>query len=267
MLTRLSPRAWLLGGFAISLSSVLLNTLVLAQLNGRLAKVNGEIAGIKESLAQMVSEIRRAETKYEMVRMFHWVAMSAPEKYRDTARREAAYPLVNYFTRSYAAVKDISPVEVMRTEMIEMEDDYAAMQKLSELATAYEQADESKRPAIEKEIDAVDADACQVPKTELGKKFAELAEIGLAEAEADDESSLLLRAAPTMQKLRDEFIRAHEVKSARLKQLEQQKQSLISSQTLTTSLAVGLQLLGLFFILSRDLVKDYNEARKKQAQA
>jgi len=142
-LKKWSPRTWVLGGFGISLTSVVLNTLVLSQLNHKLAAVNSEQAGLKESLSRMATEMQRAENKYEMVRRFHWVAMQAPKEHREQARTEAAYVLVNYFTRTYAAVHDIPPVEVIRTEMVEREDDYAVMKKLSDLVSQLQKPQEA----------------------------------------------------------------------------------------------------------------------------
>ena len=262
-----SPRAWVLGGFLISLSSVVLNTVALAQVNLRLAAVNSELSGLKDSMARTATEMQRAENKYEMVRLFHWVAMQVPEKQRETARQEAAYVLVNYFTRTYAAIHDIPPAEVIKTEMVEMEDDYVAMKKIHDLAKQAETADEKEKERILKDIDKVDTDSIDIPKTPLGKEFAKLKEMGYAEASAEDESDLLLVIAPTLQSLRDDFIKAHGVKSARIKELEARRGQLTGIQSITSYLAVGLQLLGLFFILSRDVVKDINDKKKAEASS
>jgi len=110
----------------------------------------------------------------------------------------------------------------------------------------------------------VDADACEVPRAELGKKFAQLTPMGYAEANADTESDLLLVIAPTLQSLRDEFIKTHETKTQRIKELDLKKARLVNIQSITSYLAIGLQLLGLFFILSRDIVKDINDKKKAE---
>lgn len=262
-----SPRTWVLGGFAISFSSVVINTFILSNLNSRLAVVNSEQANLKESLARMATEIQRAESKYELVRVFHWVALSAPEKSRQQARTEAAYQLVNYFTRTYAAVHDISPVEVIKTDMIELEDDYQVAQQLADLMEKLMAAKDDKETAkLSAEIDKVDADAVEVPKTELGKHFAELKQVAYKEAECEDESDLLLAIAPTLQQLREQFIKTHNAKTKRLEELGAEKSRLQGYQQLATYLAIGLQLLGLSFILSRDVVKDINDVKKKKAE-
>ncbi len=264
-MTKWSPRAWVLGGFVISLSSVVLNTVVLAQVNLRLTAVNSELSGLKDSMARTATEMQRAENKYEMVRMFHWVALQVPEKQRETARKEAAYVLVNYFTRTYAAIHDIPPVEVIKTEMIELEDDYAAMKKIHDLVKQAETAGEKEKERILKDIDKVDTDSIDIPKTPLGKEFAKLTEMGYAEANAEDESDLLLVIAPTLQSLRDDFVKAHDAKTARIKELEASRARLTGIQSITSYLAIGMQLLGLFFILSRDVVKDINDKKKAAA--
>ena len=257
-----SPRTWVLGGFAISFSSVVINTFILSNLNSRLAVVSSEQANVKDSLGRMATEIQRAESKYELVRVFHWVALNTPEKSRQVARNEVAYQLVNYFTRTYAAVNDISPVEVIKTDMIELEDDYKVAQQASEFLQKYMAAkDDQERAKWEAEIDKLDADAAEVPKTELGKHFAELSKIAYKEAECDDESSLLLAIAPTLQQMREQFIKTHTAKTRRLEELGAEKSRLQGYQQLATYLAIGLQLLGLSFILSRDVVKDINEVK------
>lgn len=263
-----SPRTWVLGGFAISFSSVVINTFVLANLNGRLASVNSEQSNLKESLGRMATEVQRAESKYELVRVFHWVALNAPEAQRKQARDdEVAYQLVNYFTRTYAAVNDIPPVEVVKTDMIELEDDYEVTERLAKImekATAAK--DDKERDKWLAEIDKVDADSIAIPKTELGKHFYELAQVAYKEAECEDESDLLLAISSTLQQLRGQFIKTHDAKTKRLAELDKEKTRLLGYQQIATYLAIGLQLLGLSFILSRDVVKDINDVRKKQKE-
>ncbi len=262
-----SPRTWVLGGFAVSLSSVVINTFVLANLNSRIAVVNSEQSSLKESLSRMATEVQRAESKYELVRVFHWVALNAPEAQRQQARSEVAYQLVNYFTRTYAAVNDIPPVEVVKTDMIELEDDYEVTQQLADLLEKVTAAkDDKERARWAAEIDKVDTDAVDVPKTELGKHFAELSKVAYKEAECEDEADLLLAISPTLQKLRGQFIKIHDAKTRRLAELGQEKSRLQGYQQLATYLAIGLQLLGLSFILSRDVVKDIHDVRKKQKE-
>ena len=263
-----SPRTWVLGGFAISFSSVVINTFVLANLNGRLASVNSEQSNLKESLGRMATEVQRAESKYELVRVFHWVALNAPEAQRKQARDdEVAYQLVNYFTRTYAAVNDIPPVEVVKTDMIELEDDYEVTERLAKImekATAAK--DDKERDKWLAEVDKVDADSIDIPKTELGKHFYELAQVAYKEAECEDESDLLLAISSTLQQLRGQFIKTHDAKTKRLAELDKEKTRLLGYQQIATYLAIGLQLLGLSFILSRDVVKDINDVRKKQKE-
>ena len=264
-MTKWSPRAWVLGGFTISLASVVLNTVVLNRLNAKLASASAEYSAVKESMGRMATEIQRAENKYELVRVFHWVAMSLPEKQRDTARQEAAYVLMNYLRRFYAAVHDIPPIEVIQTEMTELEDDYEGMRKIHDILEAYKKADPKEQARLEKELDAVDADAVEVPTTPLGLLFKQASQVAEAEATAEDESELLLAIAPKLQSLRAEFIKLYQAKANRLKELEATKVRLVGQQALTSYLAIGLQLLGLFFILSRDVVKDINDKKKAEA--
>lgn len=72
--------------------------------------------------------------------------------------------------------------------------------------------------------------------------------------------------SPTLQKLRGQFIKIHDAKTRRLAELGQEKSRLQGYQQLATYLAIGLQLLGLSFILSRDVVKDIHDVRKKQKE-
>jgi hypothetical protein len=265
-MTKWSARSWVLIGFVISLSSVVLNTLVMARLNQEIAAITSEQTALKGSLDRMASEIQQAQNKYELVRVFHWVAMQAPKESREQARREAAYTLVNYFTRMYAAVHDVSAVELTRTEMTELKDDYEVMQKLSQLSDRMENAtSHEERKQVEAEIDKIDAEAVEVPVTELGKELAKLTQLAYTEAVVSDESELLLEIAPTLQTLRDEFIKNYEAKTNRLSGLDARKSKLQGRQGLISQLAIGLQLMGLFFILSRDVVKDINDKKKAEA--
>lgn len=262
-----SPRTWVLGGFAISFTSVVINTFVLANISGRLSAVSAEQATVRESLTRMAAEVQQAESKYELVRVFHWVAMRAPKEQRETARAEVAYQLVNYFTRTHAAVNDIPPVEVVRTEMIELEDDYAVAQRAAELMGQRDAAKtDQERDRLNAELQKLDLDAVDIPKTELGKQFHELEKIAYKEADCDDEGDLLLAIAPTLQKLREQFTKTHALKTRRLEELGAEKARLQGYQQMATYLAIGLQLLGLSFILSRDVVKDIHDTRKKQAE-
>ena len=268
-----SPRTWVLGGFAISFSSIVINTFVLANLNSRLAVINSEHSNLKDSLGRLATDYHRAETKYELVRVFHWVAMGVAEgEQRDQARAEVSWQLANYLTRTYAAVNDISPVELIKTEMVEKEDDFEFDRQLKELSDKRLAAQEAKNSKEEArwlaEINKMAEIEPQVyiPKTPLGKKFAELAKVAEVETISPNELDLVVAIGPTMQSLRQDFIRTFDTKTKRMEELNAQKSRLQGYQQLATYLAIGLQLLGLSFILSRDGVKDINDTKKKKAE-
>lgn len=265
-----SARTWVLGGFAISLASVVMNTFVLARLNLKLTAVSGEASAVKESLNRMALDYERAESRYEVMRVLHWLAQLQPEgESRENAATEASAALANYLSRSYAAMHDIPVMEVVKTDLVENEAGFALLRKVAELGQKIQATEDPKeRERLTKEMDAVtEAPIDTTPKSELGKTFAELAKLAESEIEATNEYDILLMVSPKVQEMRTDFIKTYEAKEARLRELEAEKLRLAGVQTLTSSLAIGLQLLGLFFILSRDIVKDIVEQKKKAASA
>lgn len=215
-----NPRTWVVLGFSISFLSVGTNVFVLAGINERLARLNSEHSALTGLLAQQATQLSASEVKYDQVRLLHWVARSLPKEQQAVARKEAAYLLLGSLTKTYAAIHDISPVTVMKTESLEMEDDLHAMQKVAELSDALAKSqDPARSAALLQQIQAVDVQAVMQPKTELGKKFKELERYALAEVEAADELSLLLKISPLLRQMQQELSASYQDKERRLDQL------------------------------------------------
>jgi hypothetical protein len=106
-------------GFAISLASVVLNTLVLSSINSRLRAAESEYFDLAESLGKQAAQLNEADLKFDLYLIMHNVAFTSPASKAKDAREDAGTLLKRFLTKYYAAANDIAPIELTRVEVEE----------------------------------------------------------------------------------------------------------------------------------------------------
>ncbi len=251
----MSPRKWVLLGFAITIVSVVLNTFVISWLSGKTADIDQEMSKIRASLTRQATELVQAEVKYDLARVLRYASMAIkdPENSR-RGRQEAMEALRSYLRRNYAAVHDIPVIEVMRVENDEMVDDIEVMKKARSLGEQLAKTEDPKEiDRIEKELNAIDENAVAVPHTELGKKFVDVEKAAEADFTSDDPTDFLWELIPLLDSFQKEFTASVNAKQKRLEELAREKDRLDFWSKMASYGAISLQLLGLMFVLAKDL--------------
>ena len=90
------------------------------------------------------------------------------------------------------------------------------------------------------------------PKSELGKKLREIQKYSQAEY-ADNDVMLYAALMPVMKSLREQIVASIEKKQNRIRELQRERASLVRKSSYATYGAIAFQLLGLMFILAKDL--------------
>jgi hypothetical protein len=268
-MTNLSARTWVLMGFAISIVAVTINVFVLSSLNDRIKDVDGELSKLNASLGAQAAEINNAEIKYDLYTILNHTAQFAEGEQKEAAGYDSISMLRDYLKRHYAAVYDIPTSDFVRAETEEL----ATQLEIGErIKTAIPLAQAGKTEEANKIIEQGSKDMKNwQPKTELGKKLHEAAATADHDKLSDkDTSTILLEIMPAIKSTKEQFIANYQKKQDRIRELQERKSNLSGWQSIFTYLAVSLQLFGLMFVLTKDLVKDTKERRdkaRKEAEA
>lgn len=262
-MTGVTQRSWVLFGFAISLISVAINTFVISSLNDRLKEVDSENAKLNESLTKQATELNRAEIKLDLSRVMHHVAGTVPNEQKQTAREESAALLKSFLTRNYAAEADVPPIEMIKLDIQELSDDIPKLEKLREInQKLLDTTDLKEQERLLEELKKMDTRDRPLD-TELAQKVREIQKFAQTELKSKDDVDFWLELFPVLKQSKENIIKNIQTKQARIKELEEKRGDLSKWINLATYAAISLQLFGLMFVLTKDLVKDTKERREK----
>lgn len=251
-----SSKTFVLIGFAISLASVVLNTIVLSSINSRLRAADSEYFDLEEALTKQVAQLNEADLKFDLYRIMHNVAFTSPAAKTQDARDDAREILKGFLVKFYAAANDISPTDITRIAVDEAGDALPKLEKIAALAFALEQTtDPAERAKLATEIERLSKDESP-PKSELGKKLREIGRNSDLESSAASDVELLYKLFPVMKSLREQIVESIKQKESRMHELQRQRSSLGRRSTYTTYAAISLQIFGLMFIVAKDMIKD-----------
>lgn len=252
----LSSKTYVLLGFVISLTSIVINTIVLSNIDTRSKVVDSEYSGLVESLGKQAAELNEADLKFDLYRIMHNVAFSVPlAKAKDT-RKDAEELLKGALTSYYAAANDVSKVDVTRVEVEEMGDDLPKLEKIIGLVQAIEKStDQSERARLASELEKLSAEQSP-PKSELAKQLREVGQYARVESTAGTEMEIMFQLIPLARSLREQIVGSVQKKENRMRELERMRASLETKSKYATYAAISLQIIGLMLIFTEDLVKD-----------
>lgn len=262
-MTNISARSWVLMGFAISLISVIINVFVLSGINERIKEADGELNKLTTSLSNQATEMTRAEVIQNFYTTLNHISKFATGDAKKSAEADSIFMLQSSLQKTYAAVNDIPVAEMKKVENEELSNVYLYLSKVKELQKARAEGNTAEAAKLEKETNDLEKVTDQ-PKSELGKKLAEAVEAANPETLADKSTTeIIFETSPYLQKLNEQYITNYQKKEARIKELQDKKANLSWWASMTSYLAISLQLFGLMFVLTKDITKDVKERREK----
>jgi hypothetical protein len=99
------------------------------------------------------------------------------------------------------------------------------------------------------------------PKSELSAKLREVGKYAEAETATTDTLELMVRVFPVMESLAEQLGKSIERKESRMRELERERSSLESKAGLASYAAISLQIFGLMFIFTRDILREIGKGQ------
>lgn len=260
----LPKRFWLVAGFAVSVISVVVNTLIIANFNDDKVELQRQHSYAKDRLFEVSASLYQAEAKFDTYKVLHHLAyVNMPKERASDARDDAMYMLEAYLSKAYGAASNVPAIDLYETETQEMGDEIDSLMKLRKLMNrAMVEKDPAKIDEIYKEIDTVETDF--TGKTELGKKLRAVRETSEIEKTTDTWLDWELAFLPTTKALREKTIATIKGQKAEVAKLEKQIADIDGRSDLANYVGIALQMLGLMLVLGES-VKGSGEEKEASA--
>lgn len=260
----LPKRFWLVAGFAVSVISVVVNTLIIANFNDDKVELQRQHSYAKDRLFEVSASLYQAEAKFDTYKVLHHLAyVNMPKERASDARDDAMYMLEAYLSKAYGAASNVPAIDLYETETQEMGDEIDSLMKLRKLMNrAMAEKDPAKIDEIYKEIDTVETDF--TGKTELGKKLRAVRETSQIEKTTDSWLDWELAFLPTTKALREKTIATIKGQKAEVAKLEKQIADIDGRSDLANYVGIALQMLGLLLVLGES-VKGSGEEKEASA--
>lgn len=260
-------------GFFISFVAIIVNALVLANVNNRIGAVDAESARLASALREQTANGNEAETKFGNYRIMHHLAsLVSPAKQAD-AGEDATVWLNEALTFLFAAANEVSVTEIRRVEAEAAESEASAQRYEAAKTAENSGAETPAAPKVDEKQEAEKAFEAALRELEatgaagddeLRKKIAAIATIATAAAAAENEGAFFVRLYPVNKILSAKWVGSVKQKQARLVELETDKRRLIKYQGYSTLAALTLQMLGLMFVILKDLLERRESAEENQ---
>lgn len=255
MVKNFSVRTWVLMGFVISVTGIILNVFVVSNLNNKIREAETELSNIRESLRTQAAEISRADLENDLFTILNHISRSQTGEEKTASNRDAVYILQNYLKRVYTAANDIPANEVLKVENEQMADEIQYIEKVREAQKKKDEGSAAEAERLLKAAEDLEKSNAQ-PKSELDKKLKD----AVAAADPDklaekDGADIVLETIPSLKAANEQFIASFQKKEARIKELEDKRENLSWWTNTLTLLAVSMQMFGLLCVLNKDLPK------------
>lgn len=242
-------------GFLLSLVSVAFNTMVISYVNKRLKEVDDEHSRLRQSLDRQAAALNEGDSQFDHYRIMHHLASTVPANKTLDARRDAENLLKSSLTKYYAAANDVPQTEITTTEIEEIGQALPLLEKGLELAQALQKTtDPAEKARLAAELASLEKQSPE-PKTELGKKLRDIQKYSQAEY-ADSEVVFYAALLPVLKSLQEQAVASTDKKHGRIRELQSDRASLVRKSNYSSYGAIFFQLLGLMFILAKDLLKE-----------
>lgn len=246
----LPNRFLLIAGFAVSVVSVLVNTLVIENYNNKKAELQNAQLEAEDRLTEVSASLYQAEAKFDTYKVLHHLAyVQMPKERAADARDDAMYMLEAYLSKAYGAASNVPAIDLFETETNEMGDEIDALMKIRDIVRrAQAETDPAKADAILSEVDTIDSDF--EGKTELGKQLREIREVSEIEKTTDTWLDWELAFLPTLKDLREKTSTTIRSQKAQVAKLDRQITDIEGKSNLASYVAIALQMLGLMLVLA-----------------
>lgn len=152
-------------GFVLSLISIGINSVVISYVNGRLKNVDDENSRLAAALERQATGLDEADSTWDRYRLMHNLVWVLPRENRWDGHRDSVILLNDFLTKLYAAVNDITKLELQNVEIEEADpsSDEKRLGLMREMITARDSATQGR---LAKELDDLD-NSRPAPKSEL----------------------------------------------------------------------------------------------------
>lgn len=250
-----SNKNMVLLGFTLSLVSVAFNSLVISYVNKRLKEVDDEATTLTDLLERQSAALNEGDSQFDRYVIMHNLSFAVPPARTSDARRDAENLLKSSLTKYYAAANDVPQTELTNAEIEEIGQSLNLLERGFALARALQTtSDATEKARISKELADLEKQAPE-PKSELARKLREVQQYSKAEY-ADNDVMLYSALLPALKSLQEQVVASSDKKHQRLRELQDVRSSLVRKSNYSNYGAIAFQLLGLMFILAKDLVKE-----------
>jgi hypothetical protein len=257
-----SKRNMMLMGFTLSLVSVVFNSLVITYVNRRLKEVDEERTSLSDSLERQAAALTEGDNQFNLYRMMHNLAFAVPPRRESDVHGDAVEQLTAALTKYYQAAYDVPQTAITETENEDFGLRLPLMEKALQLAREMDAASPEQRTRLQKESDDLRKQLPE-PKSDLARKLREFRDVSDTAEFSGSEAVLFSDLLPVMRSFQDEMAKSGEKKRSRIHELQAARASLVRKSDYVSAAAIFLQLLGLMFILARDLWNQRVAAQQK----
>lgn len=258
----LSPKIFLLLGFAISLISIILNAFVMASISSHLEAINSEYSELEEAFDKQVTQLTQIDLKFDVYRVMHYLALLTPTAKIPEAKEDAKEILQGFLIKFYAAANDISPVEVNKIAMDEAGELLSQLQVLMQsFQPTTGKKDQSQLSSVTEKLGKEEPPA----KSELASKLREVGKYAEAETTSANGLELVYKLFPVMKSFTEQLNESIKRKESRMDELERERSSLERKLAYADYASISLQIVGLMFILALDIVREIADSDKQDS--
>ncbi len=249
----LPHRFWLVAGFTVSVISVVVNTLIIANFNDDKIELQRKHTYTKDRLFETSASLYQAEAKFDTYKVLHHLAyVNMPEERASDARDDAMYMLEAYLSKAYGAASNVPAIDLFDTETQEMGEEIDSLMKIRNVLTrAQAEKDPKKAQAILNEIDSIKTDF--EGKTDLGKKLRKVRETSEIERTTDTWLDWELAFLPTLKALREKTVDTIRSQKTEVAKLEQQIADIDGRSDMANYVGIALQMIGLMLVLGESV--------------
>jgi hypothetical protein len=251
----ISQKNMVLMGFTLSLISVAFNSLVISYVNKRLKEVDEERSSLSDSFERQAAALSDGDSQFAIYRMMHNLAFVVPPMKNGDAQNDAAEQLKSALTKYYQAAYDVPQTEITNAEVEEFSQTLPLMEKDLQLARAMQAATSpAEKARLTKEHEDLQKQLPE-PKSDLARKLRELQKYSDAEYAGSD-VMLFSTLLPVIKGFQEQIVTSSEKKRSRIRELQAARASMVRKSEYASYGAIAFQLLGLMFILAKDLLKE-----------
>ncbi|HWP52607.1 MAG TPA: hypothetical protein VN476_00660 [Pyrinomonadaceae bacterium] len=248
-----SKRNMMLMGFTLSLVSVVFNSLVITYVNRRLKEVDDERASLSDSLERQAAALSDGDSQFAFYRITHNLMYAVQPRDQEVVQTDAAGQLTKALQRYYQAAYDVPQTEIISAELEDFGQRLPTIEKQTQLARDAQAATSpAERERLRKQQEDLEKQLPE-PKSDLARKLRELSKFSYDAENTGNEVMLDSALLPMMKSFQNEFITSTEKKRSRIRELQAARASLVRKSEYASAAAIFFQLLGLMFILARDL--------------